>query len=193
MRVHLFYSISRVVLVVPAQRPCHLLVVVGACAEPDFSTISPLQLQIDSTMSDSEPKPAEGIQDTTPPTETTSQPVTVDRTDLVEKARTFLHSPQVRSEDNAAKRKFLVEKGLTDVEIEGLLRELVSRILWILPLRHTHKSFVEPAPAPVIPPRTYPQPPPSNLPNLLIGLARIISWIVGGSAAVLFMYFVSPR
>lgn len=56
----------------------------------------------------------------------TPQPTHVDRTDLVEKARTFLLSPQVRLEDNTAKRKFLVEKGLTEQEIIGLLQESVS-------------------------------------------------------------------
>lgn len=42
----------------------------------------------------------------------------------------------------------------------------------------------------MIPPRTYPQPPPSNLPNLLLGLARLFSWVAGGSAALIFIYYV---
>lgn len=49
-----------------------------------------------------------------------------DRAQLIERARTFLYSPQVRYEDNAAKYRFLAEKGLNDVEIHGLLHELVS-------------------------------------------------------------------
>lgn len=51
-----------------------------------------------------------------------------DRTELLHRARAFLTSPQVQNEDVAAKRRFLVEKGLNDVEVEGLLRELVSGI-----------------------------------------------------------------
>ncbi|THH28799.1 hypothetical protein EUX98_g5397 [Antrodiella citrinella] len=47
-----------------------------------------------------------------------------DRVQLIERARTFLYSPQVRYEDNAAKYRFLAEKGLNDVEIHGLLNEL---------------------------------------------------------------------
>jgi Pex14 N-terminal domain len=46
---------------------------------------------------------------------------TNDRQDLVNKARTFLASPQVRNEDIPAKRRFLAEKGLTDVEIDRLI------------------------------------------------------------------------
>ncbi|KAF8897836.1 hypothetical protein BD779DRAFT_404698 [Infundibulicybe gibba] len=42
---------------------------------------------------------------------------------------------------------------------------------------------------PLIPPRTYPQLPPSNLPNLLIGIARLLSWVAGGSAALLLVYY----
>ncbi|KAI0796969.1 hypothetical protein C8Q75DRAFT_742879 [Abortiporus biennis] len=100
----------------------------------------------------------------------------IDRIELISRARTFLHSPQVRNEDVAAKRRFLAEKGLTVPEVEGLIREL-------------------PVQAPLIPPRTYPQPPPSNLPNLLIGLARILSWLAGSSAVLLFLYFrhIYPR
>ncbi|KAI0960456.1 hypothetical protein AcW1_004963 [Taiwanofungus camphoratus] len=93
-----------------------------------------------------------------------------DRTELLRKARAFLGSPQVRREDDVAKRRFLTEKGLTDIEIDRLLQEI-------------------PPQTPLVPPRTYPQPPPSNLPNLLIGLARIVSWIAGGSAALLLLYF----
>ena len=58
-----------------------------------------------------------------------SSPVIVDnRITLIEHARNFLNSPRIVHEDFAAKRRFLTEKGLSDAEIEGLLRELV-RIL----------------------------------------------------------------
>lgn len=43
---------------------------------------------------------------------------------------------------------------------------------------------------PNIPPRTYPQPPPSNLPNLLVGVFRILTWVAGGSAAIILVYMV---
>ncbi|KZP20165.1 hypothetical protein FIBSPDRAFT_919935 [Athelia psychrophila] len=104
----------------------------------------------------------------TPAPATTDHPES--RAALIERAKLFLVSPQIRHEDLAAKRRFLVEKGLSDDEIGGLLQEL-------------------PIEAPIIPPRTYPQPPPSNLPNLLLGLARIITWVLGGSAVTLMLYY----
>jgi hypothetical protein len=55
---------------------------------------------------------------------TISQPD--NRTELISRARSFLTSPQIRHEDISAKRRFLVEKGLSDAEIAGLLQELVS-------------------------------------------------------------------
>lgn len=48
------------------------------------------------------------------------------RAELIERARSFLVSPQIRHEHVLAKRKFLTEKGLSDAEIDGLLQELVS-------------------------------------------------------------------
>ncbi|EFI27679.1 hypothetical protein CC1G_14604 [Coprinopsis cinerea okayama7 len=93
----------------------------------------------------------------------------VDRRDLITKARVFLNSPQIQYQDPTAKRRFLVEKGLREDEIEGLLREQAY--------------------APVIPPRTYPQAPPSNLPTLLLGLARLFSWLGMGSVALIFVYY----
>lgn len=50
-----------------------------------------------------------------------------DRFTLLERARAFLTSPQLRYEEPAEKRRFLAEKGLNAVEIEGLMRELVRR------------------------------------------------------------------
>ncbi|KAG1745791.1 hypothetical protein EDD22DRAFT_958488 [Suillus occidentalis] len=102
----------------------------------------------------------------------TPQP-SVNRSELIAKARTFLSTPHIRSQDDTSKHAFLVEKGLTQDEIHSLLREI----------------------PPPIPPRTYPQPPPSNLPNMLIGIARIFTWLTGTSALVLFIYyrFLLPR
>lgn len=51
-----------------------------------------------------------------------------ERAELVSRARAFLTSPQIKSQDILARRKFLSEKGLNDFEINGLLSELVSRL-----------------------------------------------------------------
>ena len=76
-----------------------------------------------------------------PPPVQSDHPPPTDRTELIQRARAFLTSPQVRHEDAVAKRRFLAEKGLTDAEIEGLLYEVVrgvslaSRLLaerWVL-------------------------------------------------------------
>jgi hypothetical protein len=47
------------------------------------------------------------------------------RAELLTKARAFLHQPQIQREDAHSKRRFLAEKGLSDAEIEDLMRELV--------------------------------------------------------------------
>ncbi|KAH0587835.1 hypothetical protein H2248_006591 [Termitomyces sp. 'cryptogamus'] len=99
-----------------------------------------------------------------------------DRSELLSRARGFLQSPQIMHQDAVAKRQFLLEKGLNESEITGLLRQV-------------------PIQRPAIPPRAYPQLPPSNLPTLLLGLSRVFSWIVGGSTALIFIYyrFFLPR
>ncbi|THV08316.1 hypothetical protein K435DRAFT_847194 [Dendrothele bispora CBS 962.96] len=99
-----------------------------------------------------------------------------DRVELISRARTFLTSPQVRNQDLFAKRTFLLEKGLTEPEIELLLRELPPQL-------------------PTIPPRSYPRPPPSRLPVMLLGMARMLTWLAGGTAILLFIYyrFLLPR
>ena len=69
-----------------------------------------------------------------PPTQSQPLPPTpVYRAELLQRARVFLTSPQVRHEDITAKRRFLADKGLTDVEVDGLLREVV-RTAWFPPL-----------------------------------------------------------
>lgn len=45
---------------------------------------------------------------------------------LIERARGFLSSPQIRYEGVAAKRHFLADKGLSDAEIADLIRETVG-------------------------------------------------------------------
>jgi hypothetical protein len=95
------------------------------------------------------------------------------RDDILGQARAFLRSPQVAHEDSPAKRAFLLEKGLTPEEADTLLHEL----------------------PPTIPPRTYPQPPRSNLPHLLSGVAHLLTWIAGGSILMVLAYtrFILPR
>ncbi|KAF9006508.1 hypothetical protein BDQ17DRAFT_1238847 [Cyathus striatus] len=97
-------------------------------------------------------------------------PANEDRSQLVLRARSFLQSPQIQHQDIEAKRRFLSDKGLNNSEIDGLLRELPLQL-------------------PYVPPRTYPQLPPSSLPNLLLGLARIFTWISGGSVILMFIYY----
>ncbi|KAJ7639077.1 hypothetical protein FB45DRAFT_787694, partial [Roridomyces roridus] len=123
------------------------------------------------------------VEPTTPPPDapvesapSTDSPEPENRDELLSKARLFLQQPQVQREDAPAKRRFLAEKGLNELEIQGLMRELPMQI-------------------PSVPPRSYPQPPPSNLPILLLGLARLFSYIAGGSAFITFIYYrlLAPR
>ncbi|KAL1686942.1 hypothetical protein GGG16DRAFT_63301 [Schizophyllum commune] len=120
---------------------------------------------------------------TTPPEAAQTIPqdapsVAEDRTILLERARHFLASPQIQQQDDAGKRRFLSEKGLKAEEVDAVLRETATQSQRLLP-----------------PPPTYPQPPPSNLPGLLLAAARALSWIAGGSAILIFIYyrFLLPR
>ena len=56
------------------------------------------------------------------------QPQLEGRDELLSKARVFLTSPSVQSQDVDAKRTFLREKGLSEHDIEDLLRTSVSTI-----------------------------------------------------------------
>ena len=51
------------------------------------------------------------------------------RSELLDKARHFLTSHQVIHQDHESKRRFLTDKGLTDGEIQLLLREMVRRVV----------------------------------------------------------------
>ncbi|KAL1660135.1 hypothetical protein GGF50DRAFT_63797 [Schizophyllum commune] len=120
---------------------------------------------------------------TTPPEAAQTIPqdapsVAEDRTTLLERACHFLASPQIQQQDDAGKRRFLSEKGLKAEEVDAVLRETATQSQRLLP-----------------PPPTYPQPPPSNLPGLLLAAARALSWIAGGSAILIFIYyrFLLPR
>ncbi|KAH8113342.1 hypothetical protein DFH11DRAFT_1878504 [Phellopilus nigrolimitatus] len=107
---------------------------------------------------------------------TSATPPPEDRNALLDRARVFLTSPHVVHEQPPAKRRFLAEKGLDEREIEGLMRELPPQL-------------------PAVPPRTYPQPPPSNLPYMLMGMAKVFTWLTGGSAILILIYykFLLPR
>lgn len=111
----------------------------------------------------------------------------LDRSDLLARARSFLASPQVAHQEASIKRKFLAEKGLCDAEIDAVLREVVSHSL-----SHCDANLfsLQSSSTPTIPPRTYPPSAPSNLPTLLLGFARILSWIAGGSVVLVFIYWV---
>ncbi|KAI9508159.1 hypothetical protein F5148DRAFT_1149264 [Russula earlei] len=89
------------------------------------------------------------------------------RSELLDRARHFLSSPQVMHQDYESKRGFLAEKGLADGGIQSLLREML----------------------PAVPPRMYPAPPPSCLPGLLVGTFKLLSWLTGGSTVLLFIYY----
>ena len=52
------------------------------------------------------------------------------RQDLLSRAQAFLTSPQIRDQDDAAKRRFLTDKGLVPAEVDSLLQGIVS--LWTL-------------------------------------------------------------
>jgi len=54
--------------------------------------------------------------------------------DLLSKARSFLSSPQVQFQDDAEKRKFLAEKGLSHTDIDTLLKTQVRPQQFILHL-----------------------------------------------------------
>ena len=133
--------------------------------------------------------------------------VAPNRSELLDRARHFLSSPQVIHQDHESKRRFLAEKGLVDGEIQLLLREMVRLphsptypplhtpfSLFLssslnLTLTHQHVKQ-QPSQLPVVPPRMYPAPPPSRLPGLLVGTFKLLSWLTGGSTVLLFIYYV---
>lgn len=128
--------------------------------------VHPLDLAAPA-MSESAEKPSEDGAQPVQPQTTSATSAPSDRIELISRARTFLSAPEIRSQDLDAKATFLSEKGLTSSEINRLLREL----------------------PPPIPPRTYPPSPPSALPSLLLGVARVFTWITGSSAIVFLIYY----
>jgi hypothetical protein len=75
-------------------------------------------------MSESTTTPPAQPQHTPAPPSTESGPES--RQDLLSRAQAFLTSPQIRDQDDAAKRKFLTDKGLTPAEVDHLLQGIVS-------------------------------------------------------------------
>ena len=67
------------------------------------------------------PTPSQGDESVNPPSTSSGE----DRTTLLERARTFLTSPQVRAPDTAEQRAFLREKGLDEKEVTQVLAEVV--------------------------------------------------------------------
>ena len=68
------------------------------------------------------------------PAPSVAEPDPESRQDILSRAQAFLTSPQIRDQDDAAKRKFLAEKGLTPAEVDYLLQGIVS--VWTpIPLR----------------------------------------------------------
>lgn len=65
--------------------------------------------------------PSQGGESVIPSSTTQSE----DRTALLERARTFLASPQVRAQNAAEQRAFLHEKGLDAKEVTQVLAEVV--------------------------------------------------------------------
>ena len=57
------------------------------------------------------------------------------RSELLDRARHFLSSPQVIHQDYESKRRFLTEKGLSDEEVQLLLREMVREPVSLPPTR----------------------------------------------------------
>lgn len=71
------------------------------------------------------PSSASSAVESSPPSE--AVPVE-DRAALLDKARAFLASPEIRGQGLLAKSKFLEEKGLNAEEVGSLLKELVCFI-----------------------------------------------------------------
>ncbi|KAG8952826.1 hypothetical protein FRC04_003751 [Tulasnella sp. 424] len=92
---------------------------------------------------------------------------------LLEKARQFLHSPEIRWQDTEKKREFLLEKGLDRREIKMLLEEVAP-------------------PPPPLPPRNYPGAKESRTMYLLKWFAKftkVCAYVAGTSAAAIFVYW----
>jgi hypothetical protein len=106
---------------------------------------------------------------------------TTDRSELLSRARTFLTSPHIQDQDLFAKRQFLVEKGLNESEVEGLLRELVCiqcTHLWIQLATYSRclactETNNPPSNLPTTTAFEPPEPPPWPNPTVLLDCRRL--------------------
>ncbi|KAG8981832.1 hypothetical protein FRB94_009220 [Tulasnella sp. JGI-2019a] len=90
---------------------------------------------------------------------------------LIEKARQFLVSPEIRYQDDEKKRFFLLNKGLDPGDVEMLLEENAL-------------------PPPPLPPRTYPGATKrTDWLALLASVSKALVYLSGASVAVLFVYY----
>ncbi|KAG8977994.1 hypothetical protein FRB90_008610 [Tulasnella sp. 427] len=92
---------------------------------------------------------------------------------LLEKARQFLHTPEIRWQETEKKREFLLAKGLDRRDIKMLLEEVAP-------------------PPPPLPPRNYPGAKESRFMYLLKWFAKftkVCAYVAGTSAAAAFLYW----
>lgn len=89
----------------------------------------------DNSQPPAAPSESKPLSTDTPPPNSSSElasssspPPAPDRSELLVRARHFLSSPQVIDQDYESKHRFLAEKGLTDGEIQLLLREMVRLV-----------------------------------------------------------------
>ena len=85
-----------------------------------------------------------------------SPTTTPHRSELLDRARHFLSSPQVIYQGHESKRRFLSEKGLSDGEVQLLLREMVRALLPVRFRKLTRHRTSNPTPfvrLPLLPPK----------------------------------------
>ena len=75
---------------------------------------------------DTSVKPQTTLQDGAPQPSAVQSTPPKDRSELLNKARAFLTSPQVRHDDPDTTKRFLVEKGLNEAEIHQVMNDTVS-------------------------------------------------------------------
>jgi hypothetical protein len=94
----------------------------GAGVERDRKRVSRSVIMPDDQSQQASTQPTLSAPNSTP------DPAPDDRVQLITRAQSFLALPQVRYLDETAKRNFLQDKGLTDVEVDSLLRNAVRKL-----------------------------------------------------------------
>src|ERR1700761_8534399 len=99
--------------------------------------------------------------DTQPAAPSTPSEDSPQSSELFDKARSFLSSPKIYNSDDVSKRDFLKKKGLTESQIDALIAERreVGLQFNSFPGGKSQRYHFK---LPPIPPRSYPQPPPSR-------------------------------